>query len=127
MTRVYVHYSKMEDLSAGLLGSGVREPMIISSAQLLRDPILFYQTASRMVADWPNAAAHNLTNSDKNHQSWIGQAACLYAHGSTMDETIFAWQSLQPHEKDAANSVADKVASEYRNKLEGRCQKLLWE
>ena len=91
MKRIYHHYTKHECLKAGLLKNGKDVQKIKHSIDVLSDPIMFYDLAKVMLAEYKFSAEHNMTNKGHNRKAWLGHVTCLHNHGANMEETIEAW------------------------------------
>jgi hypothetical protein len=113
--RAYHPYTRWEDHRAGMYqptAGDVRTPAALSE-DLLSDPDRFEWAARAMVAAWPIAAEHNLTNTEQNRRAWVGQAACCYRHGAHQDATKLAWWRLSTATQEAANAVAERVVFDW--------------
>jgi hypothetical protein len=85
------------------------------AAHILTDLDLFRTAARAMLADWPNAAEHNLTTTLVNNAySWVGQATCMHLARVPESATRLAWWTLAPAEQCAANQVAAEVIAEWQ-------------
>jgi hypothetical protein len=111
--QVFHPYTEWEDYRAGMWRCVVVDDEAAAAVAILGDPDTFYGAATDMVAAWPNAAEHNLTNREQNRRAWIGQAACCYLTGASEAATRLAWWLLLLAERDAANAVADRVIAEW--------------
>lgn len=112
MKRIFHHYEKWEDWKDGLYALDVQNPeeiLIARATRLLRDVDHLRLAMLRVVHRWPNSAEVNLSNTSRNRQAWLGQAAACWACGATEDLTKEAWHRLTIAEQDAANLVADYV------------------
>lgn len=112
MNRIFHHYEKWEDWKDGLYALSVDNPdevMITRAARVLRNIDLLRWAMLRVIHLWTHAAEVNLTNSSRNRQAWLGQAACCYICGAPEDLTKAAWHRLSVAEQDGANLVADYV------------------
>jgi len=83
--------------------------------ELLVDTELLYLYMKLVARLWPVAAEANLTNTGRNRQAWLGQAAanmyCMAPEGSTKE----AWRLLTEEQQDKANMVADRVIAEWEH------------
>lgn len=61
--------------------------------------------------NWPVSTKHNFTNVGSNCKSWLGQAACCYAHKATEFETRMAWNGLDTETQRQANLAAMQIIS----------------
>ena len=77
---------------------------------------------------WKYAAEQNLSNTSRNRQAWLGQAACCFNHGCSESLTKKAWHQLNISDQNKANEIADKVIHEweqyYINKLISKSNQL---
>ncbi len=89
--------------------------LIALARDLLSDSLEFDKEARDMVFNWPNAAAHNLTNKSINRKAWIGQAACSFACNTPEILTRLAWVELTTDQRIKANNIAQGVIQDYEN------------
>lgn len=110
MDRIYHPYTEWEDWRNGMWRQcvAVTEEME-RAAFILSQPAIFSNAAREMLRAWPAAAEHNLTNLEQNRRAWIGQATCCHRASVSESATRFAWWTLSPEARDAANAVADHV------------------
>lgn len=115
MEEVFAPYWEWEDYIAGMYGhpKGNTAVLELLACGLLCDPGRFGASARSVVAEWPVAAAVNLTSRTTNRRAWVGQAACFHTHGVPEAVTRMAWKSISAVARDAANDVADEVIREY--------------
>lgn len=116
MKRVYRPYWEWEDFQAGMFNIPSAtdiDRFAELSALLLSSPDEFRRIATLVVQTWNVASAVNLTNYSANRQSWIGQSACCYQHGSPELATRQGWRMLSNDQRRDANDVADKVIEQY--------------
>jgi len=106
MKRFYAPYTDWEDFKAGMYGNEVKINQIELSKRLLQNP---KNAMMRVIAEWPIASKHNLTNAGSNRKSWLGQAACCIECVSTEFETRLAWKELSKEQQSFANQCADEV------------------
>lgn len=113
---VYHPYTEWEDWQAGMWQPPPDvTPAMEQAAHILTDPDLFRTAARAMLADWPNAAEHNLTTTLVNNAySWVGQATCMHLAQVPESATRLAWWTLTPAEQCAANQVAAEVITEWQ-------------
>jgi hypothetical protein len=116
--RVFHPYTEWEDYRAGMWRAVPVDTHAAAAAAILGDPDIFYGAAVDMLAAWPNAAEHNLTNLEQNRRAWLGQAACCYLAGASEAATRLAWWLLLLTERDTANAVADRVIAEWEQARE---------
>ncbi len=110
------HYQEWEDWHAGMYQRNLSPTRTSEAIAILSTPPLFYVYAERVTEEWPNATAHNLTNTYANHQPWIGRAACCLKAGATIMDTSAAWIQLAGSTQAAANAVADHICDTWRTK-----------
>lgn len=80
------------------------------------------EDAMRAVVDaWPVSAEHQLTNTEQNRRSWLGQAACRLAVQAPAIATRAAWVQLTTAQCDAANASAERVIREWSQDYESSC------
>lgn len=121
MTRYWVRrvkypYWDWEDYRAGLYGmtwSGEQE----DARQLLANPLELERAMRAVVAEWPNATAHHLTDDELNARAWLGWAACGLTSKVPAHLTRAAWWKLSESERFQANLAADRVISSYHGSL----------
>ena len=113
--RKFHHYKKWEDYKCGMydeLAEG-KDCRIDLAKSLLGNPSLCEKFMREVVKRWTCAAEQVLTNTSINRRAWLGQAACCLYAGCKEDETRKAWWLLTKEEQDRANSIAEKVITEY--------------
>ena len=108
------HYQEWEDWHAGMYQRNLSPTRTSEAVAILSTPPLFYAYAERVTKEWPNATAHNLTNTYANHQPWIGRAACCLATAATIRDTTSAWVALPRSTQLVANHVADHICHTWR-------------
>lgn len=124
MKRIYHNYKLWEDANNGMYDTSTKmteketERLTQLAIKLLSDPERFYQTAKDMVDDWPISTEQNMTIASRNHESWIGQASCSYAHKIPERITKFAWRMMKMSAQMEANMVAQRVIDEWWDKQE---------
>ena len=119
MRRVYHHYTKLEEVKAGMWrisGGDEAKSYKTKSADLMRNPELFLASMRQAVKEWPNSCEHNMTASTINRQAWLGHAGCCIATGSPEECTRIGWHTLNQSEQDEANRMADIAIMEWENK-----------
>lgn len=119
--RVYHPYTEWEDWQNGMWRQcvAVTEEMD-RAAFILSQPIIFANAAREMLAAWPKAAEHNLTNPEQNRRAWIGQATCAHRANAPESATRFAWWTLSAEARDAANAVADAVIADWSRRRDNQ-------
>ena len=85
------------------------ELCVVWSKKLLISSGWFFQSASKMIQQWPKAAEVNLSNKSRNRQAWIGQATCCYMFGANEHQVKEAWHLLTEEEQSKANAIADEI------------------
>lgn len=116
--RVWHPYWTWEHWQAGVYSGQNNEEKAIKCAELLGDAERFERVARLALESWQHAVEHNLTNSAKNHQSFIGQVACCYAFRASMNETTAGWWLLTDEQRQRANEVADKLLRKIKQDAE---------
>lgn len=110
-----------EDYAAGFYDPGIPTAMhIADSKTLLTDPDRFFDTAREMMDHWVNSSTHNLEFMWSGRNAWVGQAACLYAHGANPAATRAAWGQMTGTQQETANAVATKARQEWEGVRDGR-------
>lgn len=107
--RVWHPYTAWEDWAHGMWAPTWPTAAVAAAAAILADPVTFHRCGRAMVAAWPVAAEHNLTDATQNRRSWVGQAACCHAVGAPEGATRAAWWTLPDLRQRTANRVADAV------------------
>lgn len=96
-----------EDYRAGMYGKSATPDKCRDEAyELLSDPPAFMEAMRGMLAAWPIAAEHRLSGGPAA-LSWLGAAACMWAHSVPEHCTRAAWWLLTSDQMDAANAAAD--------------------
>jgi hypothetical protein len=117
--RVYHHFETWEDFKWGMYDKTCfmdEQTMINDCMILLACPKWLWESMTFVSHNWGRAAEHNLTNSHRNRQAWLGQAACNMTHGAPEYLTKVAWNLLTKQKQDAANAVADDVINDWESK-----------
>ncbi len=112
MKRIFHHYEKWEDWKDGLYVLAIDDPievMIRRSERVLCTVDLLRWAMMQTLYQYPCAAEVNLSNSSRNRQAWLGQAAACFVVGASEDMTKEAWHRLSVAQQDAANLIADEV------------------
>jgi len=112
MKRVFIHYSELEEVQAGLwkiVRGEQRKMNIINASELMRDIGAFEWAMGEAIEKWPNSAIHNLTAESINRLAWLGHAGCCIAVGSPEENTRCAWHTLSEQEQRDADSAALRV------------------
>lgn len=124
MKKIYYRYELWEDHKNGMYQDGdVKNEEIISKAEsLLKNNKKFLEVGLKVIDNWIYATETNLTNKNRNRQAWIGQASCSYMYNVPENLTKMAWHKLTLDEKNAANSVADKVINYFEYRKKNKCR-----
>jgi hypothetical protein len=112
MSRVYHHYSNLEEYHAGMwriVRGQKRKDYIAAAADLMRQPCEFKAAMIRATEQWPNSCEANLTAETVNRIAWLGHAGCCLETGSPEEATRVAWHTLDAYEQKAANKVAGEA------------------
>lgn len=112
MKQIFHHYSQWEDYQNGMFRSvnAVEgHQLILKAYQLLSNQDVCYQAMTRVVNEWPNASQQNLTNTNQNRRSWLGQAACCIEFAVPETLTRMAWNEMSQIQQELANAMADLV------------------
>ena len=128
MIRVYHHYERLEEFTAGMWKRPTgfeRKGKIEAAADLMKCPDEFKLAMQQALELWPLSCEHNLTSLDSNRIAWLGHAGCCIATGSPEECTRVGWHTLTKEEQDAANEVAGEVLSMWDHKfgVEQQCSK----
>jgi len=120
MKRVWHHYEKWEDFQNGMYNEDKegRQERVAKAIELLTNEDLCYEYMRRVTKEWRYATEQQLTNSRANPQSFLGQTACSLYAGVHEDETREAWGRLNNEQRYVANSIADRVAKEWKEEYE---------
>lgn len=113
----YHHYEEWESYQCGMydeLKDG-RDCRIELAQKLLGNPTVCEKFMREVVKRWKVSCEQVFTNLSINRRAWLGQAACCLYAGVKEDETRAAWWKLTEEERITANSIADKVISDYEN------------
>jgi hypothetical protein len=123
MERIYHPYNDWEDFREGMYKTTCfmdQMTMVQDCLSTLACPQWLEESMMFCVVNWQKSAEHNLTNTHRNRQAWLGQAACCFAHGAPEYVTKIAWNLLDEKQQKEANDVADRCI-EY---FEGRYGKI---
>lgn len=115
MKRVYHRYEMWEDYLHKMYFPQVHPSGVTAARSILRDDVRLYDAMTYVANHWPVSAEMNLSNSSRNRQAWLGQAACCWMVHATEEETKAAWRSLTAEEQSSANAVADRVVKEWEH------------
>ena len=130
MKRICYHYEKWEDWKSGFYNQGDYDDQLINqSISILSSTANFYEQAILLLKDWPISSDQNLSDTSRNRQAWVGQAACCIKNGVPENLTRIAWHKLSKLEQNKANHVADLVINKWEenHRKKKSCQKSFWE
>ncbi len=120
MERIYHPFNLWEDNRYGMYEKTCfmdDHQMISDCESLLRSPQWLMESMKFVSHNWLFSAEQNLTNTNRNRQAWLGQAACCFSHGAPEYLTKTAWHNLSDQERRAANAVADEVIQDWEEKF----------
>lgn len=112
MKQVFHHFSLWEEVPAGMwrhVPKAEFDAHAKQAADLMRDPPAFKAAMMRAVTEWKYSVEHNLSDMGQNRKAWLGHAGSVLAIGSPEDATRAGWCTLNRHEQDEANRVAQEV------------------
>ena len=118
MKRIFHHYEKCEEYTAGMwrnVTGEERHGFIRASADLMRDPAGFEAAMLRAVKEWRFSCEHNLTARGVNKRAWLGHAGCCLGVNSPEELTRLGWHTLNQAEQDAANAAADRAIAAWES------------
>lgn len=116
IVQVYRKYTEWEDYQNGMFEFTPKEneqQQIQLAANLLKNEYEFLDIALKVVNEWKIATLINLTNTNSNNKSWLGQASCCYKYNVSETNTRKAWAILTEIEQEKANSIAQIVIDEW--------------
>lgn len=119
MTPVFHNYVNWEDYQFGMHKKECfmdEHKMITDCELLLKCPGWLWESMTFVSQNWKISAEHNLSNTNRNRQAWLGQAACCFSHGAPEYITKLAWNNLTEKEQKIANDVADDVIKDWEQK-----------
>lgn len=119
ITRIFHPYEVWEDFREGMYKKTcfMDEAKMIADCEVTLSCPQWLEESMRFVAHaWKKAAEHNLSNTARNRQAWLGQAACCFSHGAPEYLTKIAWNNLTDEQRFAANGVADAVIADWEAK-----------
>lgn len=90
--------------------------MIQDCMELLGCPEWLYEAMSMVTHGWFYSCEHFLSNTARNRQAYLGQAACCLVHGAPEYLTKQAWGMLTEDQRIAANKIADEVLEVWEEK-----------
>ena len=114
--RAFTHYQKMECYKAGYFNKSVcghdrNQPRRAHS--LLLDLGKFADTCNKVIEEWPNTSAIHLSDPGLNRRAWLGRITSFYLYSCCEKCTSEAWFRMSITEQSLANSVANKIISEW--------------
>ena len=122
MNRIYHHYEKWEEVSAGMWDVMPKErekEMLRSAIDFTGNAKLYGSFMMRVVREWPISCEQALTNPSMNRLAWIGHAATCIAIQCPEYITRMAWGRLSQQQQDEANAEAQSALeiwlAEHRN------------
>lgn len=120
MDRIYHRFENWEDFKYGMYETSTcyldASSIIKENELLLKTPEFLREAMLYVSHNWPISSEQNLTNSHRNRQAWLGQAACCLFNGSPEYLTKKAWNNLNHNQQNSANNVADCVIQDWENK-----------
>lgn len=124
MKRIYHNHNLREDWKQGLYDSACEnvDQKIEACKHVLSTQTIFEQLANEVIKRWPYSCEHNLTDSGRNRQAYLGQVTCCFYCGAPEYITKIAWNLLNKSTQDKANKTADLVINKYIKQLENKLQ-----
>jgi hypothetical protein len=116
LKRIYYHYQLWEDFLYGMyknMTESENQAILIDAKRLLTTPKELYKMMKIVSLEWEKSTEQNLTNTSRNRQAWLGQAACCFACGASEGITKSAWNMLTKKQQNQANRIADKIIFEW--------------
>ena len=123
MKRVYHHYQMWEDFRNGMwknIQHSAEPKMLQRAIEFTGDAELYGSYMMRVIAEWPNACEHNLTNDSMNRLAWVGHAACSMAIKCPEYITRRAWGMLTEEQRVAANRKAELAVATWMLRYRSR-------
>lgn len=115
--RIYYPWTEWECFRAGFFTpTGTADTLRTWRRQyveLLSDLKAFRAAMERVITEWPNSTAHNLTNEGMNRIAWLGQSSCCIVFGACAEQTRSAFNLLPQKKQDAANAAAAAMLDEW--------------
>lgn len=117
MNQFFTHYTNWEDYQNGMYCGTIQrdETQVNRAKAILSNTDLFGEILSKLVNQWPISSKVNLTNNGINRRAWLGAAACCFDSSVTEINTRYAWNELNDSQQFQANTVAERVISEFEN------------
>ena len=125
MRRVYHHYSKWEEIGAGMwatVSASDRPSMLTRAIEFTGDHVLYGSWMMRVIAEWPMSCEHNLSDISQNRRAWVGHAAVCLAIGIPEDVVREAWGHLTDGQRRLANLQADKAIETWERNKYNTCR-----
>jgi hypothetical protein len=126
MKQVYYPYWLWEDYKSGMWRKiDKREESVFLNRAILftGNDELYGKWMIEVIRKWPISCENNLTDQSKNHQAWIGHAACSLSFNCPEYITRQAWWILTDKQRESANKKADYAIDlwyyKYNNKDQG--------
>jgi hypothetical protein len=111
--RIYHHYSKWEEVKAGLWDSisdsEAEYNKLQECIQFIDNTDLYGEFMLKAIKMWPFSCEQNLSNLGCNRQAWIGHAAACIAINSPEYITRQAWWVISEDKRILANKKADQA------------------
>lgn len=129
LKQVYAPYWDWEDFKNGMYEIPPKKDeymFICYAVNLLSDSDRFYSTGIEILENWPISTAVNLTNTNVNRKSWIGQAACNYRHKVPEIFTRRAWGSIVMEKQFEANRTAERIIKVFEARYEKKDRKIYY-
>ncbi len=122
INRIYHRYESWECYKNGFFDtSNTNKPELIKSVvDLFSDADKTKEFMLRVVNDWPHSSEHNLTNASLNRIAWLGQSACCIYAKVPFKITMEAWGCVPVEHQNKADSIAEKIISDYVTSLIGK-------
>lgn len=120
ISRIYHPYHTWEDYQNGMYEiqaqiKGNHNNLLNIAQNLLKNPQELYLAMQYVAFKWTHSAETNLSNTNRNRQAWLGQAACCYIGRVPEEITKRAWRNLTDMERKTANKVADMIIQKWKN------------
>lgn len=112
---VWHPYWRLEEVSHNMWGAVThRSTWLKIAATFTGNADLYGEWMLRVVKEWPNSCAHNLTKpGDK--RPWMGHAAVALAIRCPEDIVRQAWAELTPEQQERANRKAAAAIDAWRS------------
>lgn len=119
LKRKYYNYKLWEDIKHGMYQipkDQEKQQLILKAKELLSNPYQLFKSMKHCTNTWVISCQVNFTNPSCNHQAWLGQAACCFKHRVPENLVREAWNQLNQEQQLAANTVADILIFEWKEK-----------